>query len=461
MDKIDFLDNQSQRRDEYLDKILDSPSPRKLIVSGPGTGKTFTFGEVLKKVGGNQNLALTFIRKLVAEMEREIGTLADVRTFHRFCKKLLHEAIGAIELAPYLTQVIREDANLLGMDLSEFERAFQLLDEGSKELSFYIERGNYYNAVSFDDSVYRVYRAVQEGRLALPAFGQVVIDEFQDFNPLEVAIIDELQKASPILIVGDDDQAVYRRRNSSPDYLREKFHSGDYEVFELPFNSRSPRVITEATSSLIKALVTAGGFAERIERDYVPYIEGREYENSAYPKIVSATTSNVYCTSAFISLAIKRIPKQDVLEAHEKNYPCVLIVGSRQYRNHIYKRLVNEFENVSLKYSEAETYSLSDAYDLLLKNEDSNLGWRILAAYDLDRPTLRAIVQDSVEGKAVRSAIPDDLQSKHLSVLKILKNEDPTDSDLSSLEKMVGDEFQLVTERFFPKVVGCAPPYSV
>ena len=46
---------------------------------------------------------------------------------------------------------------------------------------------------------------------------------------MEVAFIDELQKRGPILIVGDDDQAVYSLRNSSPEYIRSKFMSGDYD----------------------------------------------------------------------------------------------------------------------------------------------------------------------------------------------------------------------------------------
>jgi len=36
-------------RDHYLNKILNSDTPRKLIIAGPGTGKTHTFKKLLEK----------------------------------------------------------------------------------------------------------------------------------------------------------------------------------------------------------------------------------------------------------------------------------------------------------------------------------------------------------------------------------------------------------------------------
>jgi len=99
--QIDFLENQAQQRTAYLNRILESGHLRKLIVAGPGTGKTFTFGAVFKKSGGDSNLALTFIRKLVEEMAIDLGEVVEVKTFHAYCKKLLHERNGRVELIPF------------------------------------------------------------------------------------------------------------------------------------------------------------------------------------------------------------------------------------------------------------------------------------------------------------------------------------------------------------------------
>ena len=68
---------------------------------------------------------------------------------------------------------------------------------------------------------------------------------------MEVAFIDELEKRGSILIIGDDDQAVYDSRCASPDYLREKYNSGKYERFELPYCSRCPEVIVNAANAIL------------------------------------------------------------------------------------------------------------------------------------------------------------------------------------------------------------------
>ena len=58
----------SQRRTDALERILESESQRKLIVAGPGTGKTYTFQRVLEAKGG-RGLAMTFLMSLVRDLD--------------------------------------------------------------------------------------------------------------------------------------------------------------------------------------------------------------------------------------------------------------------------------------------------------------------------------------------------------------------------------------------------------
>ena len=183
-------------------------------------------------------------------MASVFGDLAEVKTFHAYCKKILHEQNGKVELFPFLTQIIEKDSSYLGLALRDFDNKFQVLDENSSEVAFYLKRGDYYDAVSFNDSVYRLYKILKKEPDIIPAFNQILIDEFQDFNPLEVAFINELENKGNILIVGDDDQSVYEGRCASPNHLREKYHSGEYEIFDLPFCGRCPEVIVSAANSL-------------------------------------------------------------------------------------------------------------------------------------------------------------------------------------------------------------------
>jgi ATP-dependent DNA helicase UvrD/PcrA len=444
----DFLENQAEKRGAYLGRILESDHPRKLIVAGPGTGKTFTFGEVFRKSHGENNLALTFIRKLVEEMERGLGELAEVKTFHAYCKKLLHERNGRVELVPFLTRIVESDAIFLGAPLYGFDDKFQTLAEDSHEVGFYLARGDYYEAVSFNDSVYRLYRYVRDGAFGLPAFSQVVVDEFQDFNPLEVAFIEEIEKHGPVLIVGDDDQAVYIGRNSSPDHLRRKYQSGQYEVFQLPFCSRCPRVVVEATDAFIKNVMAVHGLRNRIDRPFFPYLEGKEEINAAYPKLVTATMSTNQALAKFICGEIRAITPAKIEESHEKGYPCVLVVGKRQYLNSLAKRLREEYANVSFTEAQEIGYSALDGYKALRLHEDANLGWRILAEFHFPKSAMRRFIERSRDGIPFRDILPQEYVEKQTRVIALLGAEQQSDATYAELSTLLSVDPRPLVEHF-------------
>lgn len=445
----DFFENQAEQRKAHLEEILKSDHPRKLIVAGPGTGKTFTFNEVLKKSGENSNLVLTFIRKLVEDMEGDLGESSEVKTFHAFCKKLLHKRNGRIELIPFLTKIIEGDAQYLGYNFSHFDDKFQCLVEDSPEVGFYLRRGDYYEAVSFNDSVYRLYRYIRDGHLELPTYGQVVVDEYQDFNPLEVAFIEELEKKSPILIVGDDDQAVYIGRNSSPNHLRTKYHSGNYQVFQLPFCSRCPRVVVEATTEFIHNVTEMGGFQNRIDRPFIPFLEGKEYENSKYPKIVRATTSTIKCLQKFIISEINNIPAADIAEAHEKSYPCVLIVGKRQYLNSLAKNLKEIFSNINFTEAQDKSYSMLDAYELLRHRDDSNLGWRILAELEFSAGQMRDFIKATQDDTPLIKILPKEFIEIHMKVINIIRADQLGEIERRYLTELLGSTCDQFVNHFY------------
>ncbi len=291
---------QAKERSRRLTEILESTARRKIIVAGPGTGKTFTFKKVLELKKGGENLALTFIRKLAGDMEASLKGLAEVKTFHAYCKKILHKKNGRVELVAYLTEIIINDAALLGYPFVDFDNKFQCLEEKSPELQFYLERGDYYEVISFNDSVYRLLKELQKDITIVPEIGQILIDEYQDFNSLEVAFIDLLEKRGPIVIVGDDDQAIYDDRNASPDFLREKYKSGAYEQFQLPFCSRCPEAIVEATNSIIRYVLKNGAFKNHIPKPFKCFLADKEEENKKFPKIVTARCTNAVCVSKYV-----------------------------------------------------------------------------------------------------------------------------------------------------------------
>lgn len=451
MNDNDFLTNQSEKRQHYLDLILSSSARKKIIVAGPGTGKTHTFKSVLEKTQSNNNLALTFINNLVEDMFKKIGGIAEVKTFHAFCKKILHQEKGRVDIVVCLTDIIKSDAKILNLPFKEFDKKFQCLEEGSPEIIFYLKRGDYYKAVSFNDSVYRLLNLIKDGKVLLPNYDQIVIDEYQDFNPLEIAFIQEL--TSPILIVGDDDQAVYDIRNSSPDYLRERYRSGEYETFELPFCSRCPKVIVEATNCFMDNAKKRGNFKERIDRSFFPFIEGNEELNMKYPKIITGTVSEIKILSKYITNEIKQIPSKQIQESYKGNYPCVIIVGTREYLNKIEKPLKKNFCNITYKKSRNsndDSESLIEAYELLMDTDDSNIGWRILSELFLKKE-LNTIISKTKDGTPLVNILPAEFIDKQRIVIKLLEAIKNGETINENLYKLLGKDAEKIIQHFLLK----------
>ena len=422
MDTEEVKRRQREERRKCLEDILFSPAKKKIIVSGPGTGKTYTFGELLKQQHDGNNLAMTFIRRLVADLDSKLSDYAEVKTFHAYCKKTLHQMGGKVVLVPYLTKIIKKDSLILEKNLKDFDTNLRNLKETSPEMEFYLKRGDYYKVVSFDDSVYRLLKFLQKELTILPHFDQIVIDEFQDFNTLEVAFIDELEKRGDILIVGDDDQAVYDDRSSSPKYIREKYNSDEYEKFPLPFSTRCTKVIVDTVNKITITSQQLGKLQGRIPKEYECYLDEKEADSIKYPYIIVVQTSTAPVLGKYIDKEISNIPEEEIIKSNDKEngYPTVIIAGPKHYLDRIYEVIANKYKKIFYAPSEGTTYSPIDAYELLLEDEQSNLGWRILVEY-FDSNRLKDVIIESEKGKQVIKLLKSDFLTKHCKIIECLK----------------------------------------
>lgn len=457
MSRTEIKIKQQAERKQCLNQILQSLVKKKLIVSGPGTGKTFTFGQILIHTSGGNNLALTFVKKLVADMEMTLGPYAETKTFHAYCKKILHQHNGKIELIPYLDKIIERDAEVLGKKLNNFNFKFYTLNENGGEIAFYLKRGDYYDVVSFNDSVYRIYKILKMNSSLLPEFDQIVIDEYQDFNLLEVSFIEELSKKGSILIVGDDDQAVYHDRAASSKFLRDLYSSGQYTIFQLPFCGRCPEVIVEATNNLIKSARSKGHLQGRIDKRYECYLEDKERDSINYPKILLCQCTTAVVIPKYILNEIAKISQEDIDESNieGKEYPAVLIVGHKQYLQEIEKQLKIVYPQVSYMPNKDIGYGIMDGYEQILKDEKSNLGWRILAELLLKPEEFKIILAESENGKPMLDLLDEDFLKEYLKVAEIIRavqnKEDLTEETKAELKRITGGYADLIIAYFTPR----------
>ena len=280
-----------------------------LILAGAGSGKTrvitvriaYLISE--KKVPPYNILAVTFTNKAAGEMRERVETLLKgeklnsaplVTTFHSLCVRILRQDIEQLQqgysksftiydtddsikvikacikdvgldekqLAP--RQVLNQisGSKNRGEDFEMYASKIEYTDERraaiARVFKLYEERLNNANALDFDDlliKTVRLLRVSQEVREKYnEKFKYILVDEYQDTNPLQFALISFLtEKQQNICVVGDDSQSIYAFRQADiRNILEFEQHFPDAKVILLEQNYRSTQTILDVADAIIK-----------------------------------------------------------------------------------------------------------------------------------------------------------------------------------------------------------------
>ncbi len=272
-----------------------------LVLAAAGSGKTRVITRRVAwmldhGVRGPNVLALTFTNKAAGEMRERIATLVGdqgvwVGTFHALCARLLRTYAPRVGLDRGFTiydqadrlKAVKATLERLGLDElgvaperveAEISRAknMMMLPEAyaargdldhvgtivSKVYPAYQERLLASSAVDFDDLLLHVVTLVRDHKLVraeLDArFRYVLVDEYQDTNLAQYAIVRGLSIDHPNLCVtGDPDQSIYGWRGAHLGNILEFEH--DYpgcKVVKLERNYRSTKNILAVADGLIR-----------------------------------------------------------------------------------------------------------------------------------------------------------------------------------------------------------------
>ncbi|MHB1105192.1 MAG: hypothetical protein ACYCZ2_02415, partial [Lutibacter sp.] len=166
-------------RTKYVNDILDSKADKKVVVAGPGTGKTFLFKKLLN--GKTKTLTLSFVNSLVDDLSLELYGISVVKTLHSFGRSELSKVLKKeVNIYSKLSLIIRQDFKILANSDIDFDVLFHEKKDDDANLVFYETRRHYYDYYGFTDVIYAAVKIFEANKNNVPSYQQILIDEFQD-----------------------------------------------------------------------------------------------------------------------------------------------------------------------------------------------------------------------------------------------------------------------------------------
>lgn len=260
-------------------------------VAGPGTGKSFGLQRRVAKmledgVPPEKIFAVTFTRLAASDMKKEILATgiegADrifVKTLHSYCYGILNRPDVYEVTKRYPRPMIEYEQTPMIYDLNN--KTFGNFEEKKKRLGYYesclaqdpgacssncsenTENKEFesalnewlkeHNAMLLDEIIDVTYNYLLN-RPDSPErrrFEYVLVDEYQDLNEKEQALID-LIAFKNIVIIGDDNQSIYSFKHASPRGIR-NFRKNHPECKDITFDycRRCPKKVVAIASNLI------------------------------------------------------------------------------------------------------------------------------------------------------------------------------------------------------------------
>lgn len=449
-----------EAREAATKNILEHKSGKKVVVAGPGTGKTYLFRELFASKKGGDKLTLTFINALVEDLSLELRGLSEVKTLHSYALSRFPK--GKVKIFPGITKIICDDGKvLLGVDIN-FEDKIHEIDETDGHLEFYSARRKYYGHFDYSDIILGLVRSFQNKPEAIPSYSQIVVDEFQDFNQLEVTLIELLATKSNILIAGDDDQALYEFKKAHPKHIRKMHGDGqpEYASLPLPFCSRSTKVVVDSVNDIVSEATRQGFLEGRVQKryEYFPCPE-KDKESEDEPVLIHKRLEDGQI-AWFIA------EEMDKIAAKKRRKFEVLVISSYPAQcGKIGRALVDKgFKTVEYKRKDENEISYIDGLRKLADcriGHKSNLGWRIASHFKLPDEAFADVLRASTveDPPPFRSLVPEDVRAvieRDTSLLKkIGDRQRVSTADLNTLiESLSIDQDEIKTDYLREKLLG-------
>jgi len=287
--------------------VVKSEGGQCVVLAGAGSGKTRTIVYrvawlLAHGVAPERVLLVTFTNKAADEMRGRIAELAGAEgsrvwagTFHSTANRILRSVAERIGFTPSFTILDEDDGKelmkatmrelgiasdgkrfpspavirdllsysknamvpLLDAVIKKHPKFADVIDDIRRIGEAYDRKKQMGNAMDFDDLLVRLYRYLGEDpvfrAMLADRFDHVLVDEYQDTNPLQAAIVDLICGTTKnLIVVGDDAQSIYSFRAADVRNILDfpKRHPGA-KIYTLVTNYRSTPEILNLANDVI------------------------------------------------------------------------------------------------------------------------------------------------------------------------------------------------------------------
>ncbi len=264
-------------------KAIESDIDCLLVLAGPGSGKTFCLIERIRFLIEQKGFdparicAFTFTNKAAGEIAARLDRLSQGAgekvkrgTIHAFCADLLRqhpEAVGlrtgfGIADEEYQRSILRRlrvPGKWQGRTLKSFSshkmRGDPLHPGDQRTFEKYCAFLSDRNIVDFDDLVLKAADLMtgEKGQEIRSRWDVILVDEFQDLNPVQYALIRDLARDHKhIFAVGDDEQSIFSWAGADPQVFVQFLNEfGVTRKVQLEENHRCPSEVFDVARILM------------------------------------------------------------------------------------------------------------------------------------------------------------------------------------------------------------------
>jgi len=292
---------------QQVEAVKNTEGPL-LVLAGAGSGKTrvitvrIAYLIAEKGVAPYNILAVTFTNKAAGEMRHRVEDLLRdeklnsrplIATFHSLCVRILRQDIDKLgegykksftiydtddsnkvvracikdlgfdekQVIPRVVRSAISAAKNRGEDVELFTSKIEHTDEkraaAAKVFRMYEERLRIANALDFDDLLIKTVKLLRVSPEVREKYNDrykyILVDEYQDTNSLQLALIMFLtEKQQNICVVGDDAQSIYGFRQADiRNILEFEKHFPTAKAILLEQNYRSTQTILDTADAII------------------------------------------------------------------------------------------------------------------------------------------------------------------------------------------------------------------